>query len=185
MNETCQGCDAATFELSSIFSACVLQSPVDSIAVGDRTMWNIVRSSLATLITCTWVGYHPNIPGLNETWLQRKARRIKVFVIALLTPEVVVLCAIRQSVAARKMGMEMRSFFNETGSESESAGMSSILLSFELSRASFSQKQAPGRRLHTASSSLWEVVSGPTTTEMHPVFGCQSKEQTSISFPSL
>src|ERR1700761_357733 len=120
MNETCQGCDAATFELSSIFSACVLQSPVDSIAVGDRTMWNIVWSSLATLIACTWVGYHPNIPGLDETWLQRRAGRIKVFVIALLTPEVVVLCAMRQFVAARKMGMEMRRFSREKGTKVES-----------------------------------------------------------------
>src|ERR1700761_6080941 len=132
MNETCQGCDAATFELSSIFSACVLQSPVDSIAVGDRTMWNIVRSSLATLITCTWVGYHPNIPGLDETWLQSRARRIKVFVIALLAPEVVVMCAMRQFLAARKMGRNMQEFFKEKKIEVDPAGVSFVLLSIEL-----------------------------------------------------
>jgi hypothetical protein len=69
-----------------------------------RTVWNIIWTSLTVTSACTWVACHPNIPGLEETWLEMKARRIKVFVIAVLAPEVIAAWAIRQFFAARKMG---------------------------------------------------------------------------------
>ena len=137
MNTTCPVCDPSTFALSYNVSARALQFLVDSIPAGDRTVWGILWSSLTTLFACTWVACHPNIPGLDETWLQRKARRLRLFVIALLAPEVVVMCAIRQFFAAREMGMEMQAFFKEPGIKRESTGVSFAILSFKLSQLSF------------------------------------------------
>src|ERR1700761_9851189 len=95
MNVTCPVCDLSTWAL--LYNAsCALQTLDDSTPASDRTIWNIIWSSITTLFACTWIAWHPNIPGLDETWLQKKARRVKVFTIALLAPEVVVVCAMRQ-----------------------------------------------------------------------------------------
>jgi ABC-type spermidine/putrescine transport system permease subunit II len=69
-----------------------------------RTIWNILWSSLTVTFACTWVACHPNVPGLEETWSERKLRRIKVFAIAVLAPEIIAGWAIRQFFAARKIG---------------------------------------------------------------------------------
>lgn len=137
MNSTCPVSDLSTFARSYNVSALALQSCIGSTPIGDRTIWNIIWSSLTTIVTCTWVAWHPNVPGLNETWLQKKARRIHVFVIALLAPEVVVLCVIRQFVAAREMGMKMQQYFKGQEIKVESIGVLSVFFSFELSQASF------------------------------------------------
>jgi hypothetical protein len=79
-------------------------------------MWNIIWSSLTVIFACTWVACHPNIPGLEETWLERKARRIKVFVIAVLAPELIAAWAIRQFLAARKTGKGVKYCMRESRS---------------------------------------------------------------------
>ena len=137
MNITCPVCDLSTLAILCNVSAGALQSSVDSDPRGGRTTWNILWSSLTTLFACTWIACHPNIPGLDETWLQKKAGRIKLFVAALLAPEIVIFHATRQWLAAREMGRNMRKFFKEHGVEVEARGVSSVIFLFGPSRASF------------------------------------------------
>ena len=114
--------DASISTVLCNVSANALQTLQDSTLVNDRTVWNIIWSSLSTIFACTWVACHPNIPALDATWLQRKGGRFKMFVIALLVPEVIVLCAMRQFFAARYMGQELQNFFENQETKEESRG---------------------------------------------------------------
>ncbi|KAJ7227785.1 hypothetical protein C8J57DRAFT_1092939 [Mycena rebaudengoi] len=49
-----------------------------------RTIWNIIRNSVVTIFSCTWVAVHPNILGPERTtellWLRRLASSMQKFV---------------------------------------------------------------------------------------------------------
>jgi hypothetical protein len=49
---------------------------------------------------------HPNIPRVNEPWLKILLRRIGLFVLALMVPEVIFLWAMRQWLVARNLKKE-------------------------------------------------------------------------------
>lgn len=82
-----------------------------------RTIWNIIWSSLATTFSCIWVSVHPNVPhpyiphpnpppGIANFLLHRAkfiAHRVKLMVVTLLVPEVVIIWALRQWLAARRI----------------------------------------------------------------------------------
>ncbi|KAJ7360714.1 hypothetical protein DFH08DRAFT_931088 [Mycena albidolilacea] len=96
-----------------------------------RTFFNIIGSCLSTILLCTWVSLHPNVPppapkphDLPEqrvfTWtafeLLRKGviyiaraipwREIRMMVIALIAPELILAFAVRQYVVARRFSKE-------------------------------------------------------------------------------
>lgn len=56
-----------------------------------------------TIFTCTWVAMHPNLPGPNEKWSTITLRRSQLTLIALIAPEIVVMFAMRQRIAAEKL----------------------------------------------------------------------------------
>jgi hypothetical protein len=96
-------------------------SPVPAISVGPppiaafsqgpypndvgqwRTAWDIVRSCFITILSCTWVSLHANIPAPGEKWKKVKFRRLGLTIIALLAPELVVSWALRQRALACRL----------------------------------------------------------------------------------
>ena len=76
-----------------------------------RTIWNIIWSCLVTIFGCTWVAVHPNIPNAEEKWFMAGLRRLKLMVMAVIAPEMVILWALRQWLAARKLAKKYKSVF--------------------------------------------------------------------------
>jgi hypothetical protein len=65
-----------------------------------------------TIFGCTWVAVHPNIPNAEDKWFTTALRRLKLMVMALIAPELVILWAMRQWVAARSLAKEHKSVFD-------------------------------------------------------------------------
>jgi len=76
-----------------------------------RTVWNIIWSCLVTIFGCTWVAVHPNIPNAEEKWFTTALRRLQLMVMALIAPEIVILWAMRQWMAARSLAKKHKSMF--------------------------------------------------------------------------
>ncbi|KAI0062796.1 hypothetical protein BV25DRAFT_1915916 [Artomyces pyxidatus] len=79
-----------------------------------RTRYNIVWSSLVTILACVWTAVHRNIPGpttSDESRLQHVVARllevVKIVVVTLLVPEWVLAWAVRQFLNARDVGREL------------------------------------------------------------------------------
>src|SRR4051812_39935956 len=68
-----------------------------------RTFWNIIWGCLATIVLCTWVSIHPNIPGRDEGRIAIVARRIGLVVLALIAPELIIAWAMREWLASRRL----------------------------------------------------------------------------------
>jgi hypothetical protein len=66
-----------------------------------RTLSNIIWSCLITILLCTWVTIHPNIPGPNENSLRISKRRAGLVFFGLIAPEFTLLLALRQFFSAR------------------------------------------------------------------------------------
>lgn len=84
---------------------CYRPSSCDDIDQG-RSVWNIVWSCVATILSCTWVALHPNIPNPEVVVT---LRRVKITGMALLTPELVVMWAMRQWFVARRLAEKNKS----------------------------------------------------------------------------
>jgi hypothetical protein len=76
-----------------------------------RTLLSIVRSCIVTVLSCTWIAIHPNIPGPDDSSLKIALRRVKLMVMALVAPELVVGWAMRQWCVARTLAKKHRSKF--------------------------------------------------------------------------
>ena len=90
-----------------------------------RTIWDIVRSCLVTVFSCTWVAVHPNVPcpkkrkasGWIQKWIKNPLlsfaeHRLPLLVCALLVPEFILTWAIRQSLRAREIAHNNKGEFN-------------------------------------------------------------------------
>ncbi|KAJ3479732.1 hypothetical protein NLI96_g8859 [Meripilus lineatus] len=66
-----------------------------------RTRINIAISCISTIFLCTWVAFHPNIPAPGESKWKILRRRIGCMIGGILAPEIYVLLAARQFIAAR------------------------------------------------------------------------------------
>jgi hypothetical protein len=75
---------------------------------GCRTLWDIVRSCLFTIILCTWVSVHPNIPGPKDEWPTVVLRRVGIMLAALIAPEFILVWAIRQRDLAHDLANKHR-----------------------------------------------------------------------------
>jgi hypothetical protein len=83
-----------------------------------RTIWNIIWSSLATILSWTWLALHPNIPypaeTHNMTFRQTRLhemrvffrQRLPLFLLTLILPEYILAWAIRQRFVAREIAKE-------------------------------------------------------------------------------
>lgn len=73
-----------------------------------RTKSGIIWSCLVTIFSCTWIAVHPNIPSPEMTQCTNLLYRVRLMGIALIMPEVVIIWAMRQWVAAYKLGYKHR-----------------------------------------------------------------------------
>jgi hypothetical protein len=70
---------------------------------GCRSLEDIIRSCILTILLCTWVSMHPNIPSPDERWPKLAWRRVGLMLLALIAPEAVISWAMRQRRAAAKL----------------------------------------------------------------------------------
>ena len=69
----------------------------------QRSIWDILWSCLATILACSWVSVHPNIPAPNETWWRVFLRRLELMFWAVVAPEMIIGWAFRQWSCARRL----------------------------------------------------------------------------------
>ncbi|KAG5638075.1 hypothetical protein H0H81_001924 [Sphagnurus paluster] len=76
-----------------------------------RTMVNIISGCLATLFACTWISTHPNVPlDPDESLFKAAHRRIKLFWMAFIAPELIMLWAVRQWFSSRTLAQKHREY---------------------------------------------------------------------------
>ncbi|KAG6914034.1 hypothetical protein DXG01_002848 [Tephrocybe rancida] len=80
---------------------------VPASSCSDRSISSIVWSCLTTIFACTWIAIHPNIPRSSERPI---LRRLKIFAMALVAPELIVLWALRQWLSSRKLAHKYKEF---------------------------------------------------------------------------
>ncbi|KAK0183762.1 hypothetical protein F5146DRAFT_1147062 [Armillaria mellea] len=77
------------------------------LALARGTIFNILWSSLATIVACIWVAIHPNVPGNNlvkKGWFFASVlRRAELMVVAIFAPSVITIWSFRQRFAARSI----------------------------------------------------------------------------------
>jgi hypothetical protein len=73
---------------------------------GCRSLWDIIRSCVFTILLCTWASVHPNIPSPDDRWPKIAVRRAGLLLAALIMPEVIVGWALRQRLAAGRLAKE-------------------------------------------------------------------------------
>ena len=86
-----------------ISNSTVLSTPVCICPADQRTMWDILWSCLATIIACSWVSIHPNIPAPNESSWRIFLRRLELMFWAVVGPEMIITWALRQWSGARHL----------------------------------------------------------------------------------
>ncbi|KAI0057728.1 hypothetical protein BV25DRAFT_1919912 [Artomyces pyxidatus] len=94
-----------------------------------RTRYNIIWSSLVTILACVWTAVHRNIPGPakpNDSRLWRIILRIlevvKIVGVTLLAPEWVLAWAVRQFMNARDLVIELEDARSEAKNAWEAKG---------------------------------------------------------------
>ncbi|SJL13744.1 uncharacterized protein ARMOST_17192 [Armillaria ostoyae] len=79
------------------------EQPSDS----QRTVFNILWSSLATIFACVWIAIHPNVPGpklMEQGWFFTSVlRRTELMIVTVFAPEVITIWAFRQFFVARSI----------------------------------------------------------------------------------
>ncbi|KAF9457846.1 hypothetical protein BDZ94DRAFT_163299 [Collybia nuda] len=68
-----------------------------------RTLISIIWSCIATLVACTWVSVHPNVPSPHHGTTTLVLRRMRLMLLAIIAPEIIVLWALRQRMVARDL----------------------------------------------------------------------------------
>jgi len=66
-----------------------------------RTRFDIIWSCIATLFICTWIAIHPNVPPRGEGHIRSFWRRLRLMLWMLVVPELILIWAYKQWVAAR------------------------------------------------------------------------------------
>ncbi|CAA7263413.1 unnamed protein product [Cyclocybe aegerita] len=76
--------------------------------MSDRSIWNILWSCFATIVACTWISVHPNVPGASDSQWKVFGRRMAIMMYLLIAPEMVILWAARQHFAAVRIAQRFR-----------------------------------------------------------------------------
>ncbi|TDL15014.1 hypothetical protein BD410DRAFT_685404, partial [Rickenella mellea] len=74
-----------------------------------RTTSDILWSCLTTIISCTWVAIHPNVPAPYESTFEIGLRRFGIVIMALIAPELVIIWAMRQWLVSRRLARKHQS----------------------------------------------------------------------------
>ncbi|KAF9475603.1 hypothetical protein BDN70DRAFT_232064 [Pholiota conissans] len=68
-----------------------------------RTIWNIIWTCLVTIVACSWVSVHPNIPAPGKKEWQVALMRLELMIWTIIAPEMMIFWAIRQWIGARRL----------------------------------------------------------------------------------
>ncbi|KAF9543987.1 hypothetical protein CPC08DRAFT_700419 [Agrocybe pediades] len=80
------------------------QTPVSN----HRTLQDIIWSCVATMVACSWVSVHPNMPGAEERPVSRHLRHLAYVFWAIVAPEALIFWAMRQWHGARTIEKEFK-----------------------------------------------------------------------------
>ena len=81
----------------------VLSTSACICPAGQRSIWDILWSCFATILTCSWVSVHPNIPCPKESRWRILLRRLELMFWAVIGPEMIIIWALRQWLGAREL----------------------------------------------------------------------------------
>ena len=84
-------------------NATVLSTSACICPADQRSIWDILWSCLATILACSWVSVHPNIPSPNESSWRIFLRRLELMFWAVMGPELIITWAFRQWSGARHL----------------------------------------------------------------------------------
>ena len=93
----------AESESRSNATVTVLSTPACICPADQRSIWDILWSCLATILACSWVSVHPNIPGPNESSWRVFRHRLELMFWAVIGPEMIIAWALRQWLSARQL----------------------------------------------------------------------------------
>ncbi|KAJ3576236.1 hypothetical protein NP233_g554 [Leucocoprinus birnbaumii] len=79
-----------------------LDSPLCTDPKHSRTLYEIVWHCAATILACTWVAYHPDVPNPEDSRWKKLRRNVRFTLIALLIPEYMTRMALKQRIAAAR-----------------------------------------------------------------------------------
>ena len=85
-----------------VFSLDQLQTPICDIN-GCRSLGDIIKSCVVTVLLCTWFSAHPNIPSPDEKWPRIASRRVKIMLVTLVAPEAIIIWAWKQRQLAIRL----------------------------------------------------------------------------------
>jgi hypothetical protein len=88
-----------------------LSTPFTSPTIGcscpnTRSVWNIVWTCVVTIVACSWVSVHPNIPAPGKKEWQVALMRLELMIWTIIAPEMMIFWAIRQWIGARKLAAQ-------------------------------------------------------------------------------
>ncbi|KAF8170575.1 hypothetical protein BJ912DRAFT_1047864 [Pholiota molesta] len=88
-----------------------ISSPFTSPNIGcscpnTRSVWNIVWTCVVTIVACSWVSVHPNIPAPGKKEWQVALMRLELMIWTIIAPEMMIFWAIRQWIGARKLAAQ-------------------------------------------------------------------------------
>ncbi|KIK64277.1 hypothetical protein GYMLUDRAFT_985423 [Collybiopsis luxurians FD-317 M1] len=68
-------------------------TPQVGSSAATRSTSEIVWSCITTLLVCTWVAVHPNVPSIHASNRELFWRRVKILIVALIVPEFIIIWA--------------------------------------------------------------------------------------------
>ncbi|KAG2118295.1 hypothetical protein DEU56DRAFT_918909 [Suillus clintonianus] len=77
----------------------------------NRTLWNIIFTSVLTLFSCIYGAIHPNIPSPKDSPFRILWRRLGIIIMALIFPDLIATWAMRQWISACRVTKQ----FKESG----------------------------------------------------------------------
>ncbi|EAU83650.2 hypothetical protein CC1G_05554 [Coprinopsis cinerea okayama7 len=84
-------------------STAFVDSSIVEVDTNYRSRMDILWSCLSVIFACTWLSVHPNVCEAPSTWFRRTILRGKLMLIAIESPEVILLLSIRQWLGARRI----------------------------------------------------------------------------------
>ncbi|KAK1219029.1 hypothetical protein PQX77_018257 [Marasmius sp. AFHP31] len=94
----------AAVALSQPDSPSIIEKRSDS---STRAVYGIIWGCLTTIVACTWLAIHPNVPNPNDSRLGILSRRAMIMGFAILVPEYTTVWAFRQWSTARRISRRM------------------------------------------------------------------------------
>ncbi|KDR72565.1 hypothetical protein GALMADRAFT_126164 [Galerina marginata CBS 339.88] len=89
--------------LSHLLRDSLLSRSDQCICPDQRTVWDILWNCLVTIFVCSWISVHPNLPAPGDSWGKVALRRLELMFWALISPEMIILWAMRQWFGARNL----------------------------------------------------------------------------------